>query len=136
MALPIGGRLISSVFFLFMLLTYVLYCGILYVINLLFTTGGHMLQSKYLTQDGITGFLQMIYDRGYNFVFYNPDRGQYVLSEKEPVFRENTFLRCDGDYKFASDVLGHLNESEVLQVLDQIASIVEDEDGEWVYGHE
>lgn len=62
-----------------------------------------MLNSKYLTQDGVTGFLRMIYDRGYNFVFYNPDRGQYVLSEKEPVFRENTFLRCDGDYKFASD---------------------------------
>ena len=62
-----------------------------------------MLQSKYLTQDGITGFLRMIYDRGYNFVFRNPDTCEYTLSKKEPVFRGNTFLRCDGDYKFAKD---------------------------------
>jgi hypothetical protein len=32
-----------------------------------------------------------------------------------------------------SDVLGHLNESEVLATLDKIASLVEDEDGDWVY---
>lgn len=62
-----------------------------------------MLQSKYLTQEGVIGFLRMIYDRGYNFAFYNPDNGRYTLADKEPVFRGNTFLRCDGDCKFASD---------------------------------
>lgn len=62
-----------------------------------------MLQSKYLTQDGVTRFLRIIYDRGYNFVFRNPDKCEYTLSKKEPVFRGNTFLRCDGDYKFAKD---------------------------------
>lgn len=62
-----------------------------------------MIQSKYLTQDGVTGFLRMIYDRGYNFVFRNPDTCEYTLSKKEPVFRGNTFLRCDGDYKYAKD---------------------------------
>lgn len=62
-----------------------------------------MLQSKYLTRDGITGFLRMIYDRGYNFMFYNPDNGHYTLSEKEPVFRGNTFLRCDGEHWLAQD---------------------------------
>ena len=93
-----------------------------------------MLNSKYLTQDGVTGFLRMIYDKGYNFVFRNPDTCEYTLSKKEPVFRGNTFLRCDGDYKFTSDVLGHLNESEVLATLDRIASLVENENGEWVYG--
>lgn len=62
-----------------------------------------MLQSKYLTQDGITGFLRMIYDQGYNFVFRNPDTCEYTLSKKEPVFRGNTFLRCDGGYKYAKD---------------------------------
>ena len=62
-----------------------------------------MLQSKYLTQDGVTGFLRMIYDRGYNFVFRNPDTCEYTLSKEEPVFRGNTFLRCDGDYKYAKD---------------------------------
>lgn len=62
-----------------------------------------MLNSKYLTQEGVTGFLRMIYDRGYNFAFYNPDKCEYTLSKKEPVFRGNTFLRCDGDYKYAKD---------------------------------
>nr|DAX91730.1 MAG TPA: hypothetical protein [Caudoviricetes sp.] len=28
-----------------------------------------MLQSKYLTQEGVTGFLRMIYDKGYNLLF-------------------------------------------------------------------
>lgn len=63
-----------------------------------------LLKSKYLTQDGITGFLRMIYDRGYNFLFYNPDKGRYTLSNEEPVFRGNTFLRCDGEHWLAQDI--------------------------------
>nr|DAX91731.1 MAG TPA: hypothetical protein [Caudoviricetes sp.] len=62
-----------------------------------------MLQSKYLTQEGVTGFLRMIYDKGYNFVFRNPDKCEYTLSKHEPVFRGNTFLRCDGDHKYIKD---------------------------------
>lgn len=42
--------------------------------------------------------------------------------------------RCYYDTPVTSDVLRYLNESEVLATLDRIASLVEDEDGEWVYG--
>lgn len=55
-----------------------------------------MLQSKYLTEDGLKAWLKECYTLGFKYVFYNPDSGIYVLSEQEPVFRDTTFMYCDG----------------------------------------
>lgn len=55
-----------------------------------------MLQSKYLTQDGLTAWLKECYKLGFKYLFYNPDSGIYMLSEREPVFYNMTFMYCDG----------------------------------------
>ena len=55
-----------------------------------------MLQSKYLTQDGLIAWLKECYTLGFRYVFYNPDNGICMLSEREPVFRDITFMYCDG----------------------------------------
>lgn len=56
-----------------------------------------MLQSKYLTEDGIKAWLKECYTLGFKYVFYNPDSGTCMLSEREPVFRDTTFMYCDGE---------------------------------------
>lgn len=56
-----------------------------------------MLQSKYLTQDGLTAWLKECYNLGFKYLFYNPDRGVHMLSKQEPVFRGITFMYCDGE---------------------------------------
>lgn len=62
-----------------------------------------MLQSKYLTQDGLTAWLKECYNLGFKYLFYNPDRGSHMLSKQEPVFRDITFMYCDGEkYPFVS----------------------------------
>lgn len=55
-----------------------------------------MLQSKYLTEDGLKAWFKECYTMGFKYVFYNPDSGIYMLSEREPVFRDITFMYCDG----------------------------------------
>jgi hypothetical protein len=55
-----------------------------------------MLQSKYLTEDGLTSWFKKCYNLGFKYVFYNPDNGICMLSEREPVFRDTTFMYCDG----------------------------------------
>ena len=55
-----------------------------------------MLQSKYLTKDGLTSWFEECYNLGFKYVFYNPDNGVCMLSEREPVFRDATFMYCDG----------------------------------------
>lgn len=63
-----------------------------------------MLQSKYLTQDGLTTWFKECYNLGFKYLFYNPDRGIYMLSKQEPVFRDITFMYCDGEkYPFVSN---------------------------------
>ena len=62
-----------------------------------------MLQSKYLTQDGLTAWFEECYKLGFKYLFYNPDRGICMLSKQEPVFRDITFMYCDGEkYPFVS----------------------------------
>lgn len=56
-----------------------------------------MLQSKYLTEDGLKAWFKECYNFGFKYVFYNPDSGTYMLSEQEPVFRDTTFMYCDGE---------------------------------------
>lgn len=72
-----------------------------------------MLQSKYLTQDGIRRMLQHIYDKGFKYVFYNSERCVYQASQKEPCFEDDDFMYCDGfrqDFVdgFSSEVLNDL----------------------------
>lgn len=55
-----------------------------------------MLKSKYLTEDGFKSWLKECYNLGFKYVFYNPDNGICMLSEQEPVFRDTTFMYCDG----------------------------------------
>ena len=55
-----------------------------------------MLQSKYLTEDGLKAWFKECYTMGFKYVFYNPDSGIYMLSEREPLFRDITFMYCDG----------------------------------------
>ena len=55
-----------------------------------------MLQSKYLTEDGLKAWFKECYNLGFKYVFYNPDNGICMLSEREPVFRDTTFMYCDG----------------------------------------
>lgn len=55
-----------------------------------------MLESKYLTKDGLKAWFKECYSLGFKYVFYNPDSGIYMLSEQEPVFRDITFMYCDG----------------------------------------
>lgn len=63
-----------------------------------------MLQSKYLTQDGLTAWFKGCYHLGFKYLFYNPDNGVHMLSKQEPVFRDITFMYCDGEkYSFVSD---------------------------------
>lgn len=62
-----------------------------------------MLQSKYLTQDGLTAWFKECYNLGFKYLFYNPDNGVHMLSKREPVFRDITFMYCDGEkYPFVS----------------------------------
>lgn len=55
-----------------------------------------MLESKYLTQQGLKAWFKECYNLGFKYVFYNPDNGIYMLSKQEPVFRDTTFMYCDG----------------------------------------
>lgn len=56
-----------------------------------------MLQSKYLTEDGLKAWFKECYTLGFKYVFYNPDSGSYMLSKREPVFGDTTFMYCDGE---------------------------------------
>lgn len=56
-----------------------------------------MLQSKYLTQDGLQAWFKECYKLGFKYIYYNPDRGIHMLSKQQPVFRDATFMYCDGE---------------------------------------
>lgn len=63
-------------------------------------------------------------------------RGSTTYGGRQGLFELAVMFggRCYYDTPVTSDVLGHLNESEVLSTLDRIASLMENENGEWVYG--
>lgn len=58
-----------------------------------------MLESKYLTKDGIIEFLQMIYKKGYNYACHDGDRDVYILSVGKPIFHGQKFLVSDSEYR-------------------------------------
>lgn len=55
-----------------------------------------MLQSKYLTQDGLNSYFKECHRMGFNYVFYNTSFNCYVLSKEQPVFKDEQFLYCMG----------------------------------------
>lgn len=55
-----------------------------------------MLQSKYLTKDGLQLFLKTIYDKGLNYLYFDKDTGMYTASSEEPEFDDTTFIFCGG----------------------------------------
>lgn len=56
-----------------------------------------MLSSEYLTQDGVKLLLNSIYDMGYRYIYYDTDIDQYLLSENEPVYKDDEYLNCIGN---------------------------------------
>lgn len=60
-----------------------------------------MLQSKYLTEQGLEFFLKDLYKQGYRYIFYNPTIRVYIASEREPYFKDDEFMSCYGDKKSA-----------------------------------
>lgn len=60
-----------------------------------------MLQSRYLTQQGVEQFLRSLHSQGFRFVFYNPTIKVYIASEQEPYFKDNEFMSCYGNKKTA-----------------------------------
>lgn len=55
-----------------------------------------MLQSTYLTQDGIQLFLNIIHKRGFNYLFLDTNADMYVASSEKPEFVDNVFMFCGG----------------------------------------
>ena len=60
-----------------------------------------MLQSKYLTQDGVKSFLQDLYNKGYRYIFFDPTIRIYIASEQEPYFEDNKYMHCYGNKRTA-----------------------------------
>lgn len=88
-----------------------------------------MLESKYLTQDGIKSMLQHIYDKGFKYVFFNSERGVYQASQQKPCFEDDTYMYCDGfrqDFSdgfstvLLNDLLDAYNYIDVLEELNVV----------------
>lgn len=89
-----------------------------------------MLESKYLTQDGIKLVLQHIYDKGFKYLYYDTDDASFIASQQKPVFENNDFQYCMGLKKifadgFSTEVLndllcGHnyIDIAEQLEIVD------------------
>lgn len=60
-----------------------------------------MLQSKYLTENGVKLFLQDLYNKGYRYIFFDPTIRVYIASEQEPYFKDDKFMSCHGDTRMA-----------------------------------
>jgi hypothetical protein len=60
-----------------------------------------MLESKYLTQDGMEYFLKDLHKRGYRYLFYDTSVKLYIASEQEPRFANTSSVCCYGDKKSA-----------------------------------
>ena len=88
-----------------------------------------MLESKYLTQNGIRRMFQHIYDKGFKYIFYNSERCVYQASQKEPCFEDDTFMYCDGfrqDFVdwFSSEVLNDLLDGQnYINLLEELGVV-------------
>ena len=83
-----------------------------------------MLQSKYLTEDGLQLFLKTIYDKGLNYLYFDKDTGMYTASSEEPEFDDTTFIFCGGCHStiqglFAKKVIEDLLEFRNYIAIDE-----------------
>ena len=75
-----------------------------------------MLESKYLTQDGIEYFLKGLFNQGFRFVFYDTAIKIYIASELEPYFKDNKYMHCYGNKKTA--IVSSLEVAAVKELLE------------------
>ena len=80
-----------------------------------------MLQSKYLTQDGLTAWFRECYRRDFKYVFYNTNKRKYMLSEQEPVFRDTTYMYCNGETYVLNSYFAELVVKDLLKDRNYIA---------------
>ena len=76
-----------------------------------------MLQSKYLTQDGLEFFLKSLHSKGYRYIFYDPTINIYTVSEQKPYFKDNEYMSCYGNKKSA--IVSQLETSIIAELLEQ-----------------
>ena len=76
-----------------------------------------MLQSKYLTEDGLQFFLKRLHAKGFRFLFHDPTINIYIASEQEPCFKDGKYMRCYGDKKTA--IVSSLETAIVAELLEQ-----------------
>lgn len=88
-----------------------------------------MLNSKYLTQDGIERLFHGICDIGYRYIYYDPEMTRYVLSLNEPMFKDGEFIGCVGNrltvvnfflMDILEDMLAEWGEDEYVDILDYV----------------
>ena len=75
-----------------------------------------MLQSKYLTEQGLEFFLKGLYRKGYRYLFYDPTIKIYIASEQEPYFKDNEYMHCYGDKRMA--IVSSLEVAVVKELLE------------------
>lgn len=76
-----------------------------------------MLQSKYLTEDGLEFFLKSLHSKGFRFLFYDPRINIYIASGQKPYFKDNKYMHCYGDKKSA--IVSQLETAIVAELLEQ-----------------
>lgn len=76
-----------------------------------------MLQSKYLTEDGMKFFLKRLHTKGFRFLFYDPTINIYIASEQKPHFEDNKYMCCYGNKKTA--IVSQLETAIVAELLEQ-----------------
>ena len=80
-----------------------------------------MLQSKYLTEDGLQLFLKTIYDKGLNYLYFDKDTGMYTASSEEPEFDDTTFIFCGGCHSTIQGLFAKKIIEELLEFRNYIA---------------
>lgn len=80
-----------------------------------------MLQSKYLTEDGLQLFLKTIYDKGLNYLYFDKDTGMYTASSEEPEFDDTKFIFCGGCHSIIQGLFAKKIIAELLEFRNYIA---------------
>lgn len=80
-----------------------------------------MLQSKYLTQDGLQLLLKTIYDKGLNYLYFDKDTGMYTASSEEPEFDDAAFIFCGGRHSIIQGLFARKVIEDLLEFRNYIA---------------
>lgn len=79
-----------------------------------------MLQSKYLTQDGLQAYLKECYNSGYNYVFYRKEIDSFALSETKPELDNGKYICLFGKTNVLYSSFSKLVFKDLLQDEDYI----------------